>query len=107
MNDSKTFDELIGFGKPASKTADWIVNTYLPNAPVSYRLSIEHAIAQAIVDAHPGIVPGWVQELDAIAYEAGQVSISKANLTDPMRDKIAGWSRRIKVLLSAAPKVKP
>lgn len=59
MNDLKTFDELIGFGKPASKTADWIVNTYLPNAPVSYRLSIEHAIAQAIVDAHPGIVPGW------------------------------------------------
>lgn len=44
-------DALIGFGKPASKTADWIVNTYLPNAPVSYRLSIENAVATAIVEA--------------------------------------------------------
>lgn len=55
-------DALLGFGKPASKTADWIVNTYIPNAPVSYRLSIERAIAQAIVDAHtvqPGCPEGW------------------------------------------------
>lgn len=59
-------DELIGFGKPASKTADWIVNTYLPNAPVSYRLSIEHAIAAAIIESkhiHHTHAPGegWVK----------------------------------------------
>lgn len=43
-------DALIGFNKPASKTADWIVDTYIPNASVSTRLSIEHTVAQAIVD---------------------------------------------------------
>lgn len=55
------FDALIGFGKPASKTADWIVDTYLSNAPVSYRLSIEHAIAQAIVDSRhfSGVAAAW------------------------------------------------
>lgn len=46
-----TYDLLIGLGKPASKTADWIVDTYMPNSPVSHRLSIEHAIQQAIIEA--------------------------------------------------------
>ena len=43
-------DELIGFGKSASKTADWIVDTYLPGAHVGTRISLENAIAECILD---------------------------------------------------------
>ncbi len=39
---------LTGFGKPASKTADWIVDTYIPNSPISYRLSIENVIEKTM-----------------------------------------------------------
>ena len=67
MSDLNILDAIIGFKKPASKTADYIVDTYLRNSPVSYRISIENAIAQAIIEAmklerqHPQAgAEGWV-----------------------------------------------
>lgn len=50
------YDALIGFGKPASKLADWIANTYIKNASVADRVSLENAIAEVIIKAY-GKIP--------------------------------------------------
>lgn len=62
------YELLIGLGKPASKAADWIVDTYMRGAPVSNRLSIEHTIAKAVMEYHPEL-RALLAERDALREE--------------------------------------
>lgn len=102
-------DELIGFGKPASIAADWIIDTYMPGAPVSYRLSIEHVIAKAIVEDRKIGVPttqlhtysvqtAGIAEVDAPLdndlYDP-RVDIIAKLMIEPLLGETVGISQRI------------